>query len=291
MDAKSAQPHGRPVPTPGLIRFQAWLLVNKKRVLIGSIIVLALGLAVGSAVTYQSQREIRASQALSEIKTPNSAALPPLPGTADAYMKVAREHKGTQAGGRALLLAGTTFFVQGQYDDAQKAFAQFARDYPASPFVPQALYGVATSLEAQKKPGDAIAKFEELRRRYAKSPVMDDTKLSLGRLYEEQDKLPQALDLYEELVRANQYTAIGSEAGLRMEDLLARHPELKKAPPTPIQVPTPGGPNSNVSVRMLTNRPPLNFSNMVRRTSSVPGMVLTNKAITTGAAPMRLNIK
>src|SRR3954467_3020089 len=144
MEAKSAQ---RPMPTQsaGLIKFQAWLLINRKRVLIWTVGVLVVGLAVGSAAIYQSQREVRASEALSEIKTPNSSSAAPLPGTADAYLKVAREHKGTQAGGRALLMAGTTFYIQAQYDDAQKAFGEFARDYPASPFVPQALFGVASS--------------------------------------------------------------------------------------------------------------------------------------------------
>ena len=66
----------------------------------------------------------------------------------DDYLRVANEHKGTQAAGRAIMLAGTTLFAQGQYEDAQKQFEKFTREYPASSFVPEALYGVASCLEA-----------------------------------------------------------------------------------------------------------------------------------------------
>src|SRR4051812_36129609 len=150
MDAKAAQ-------QPGMIRFLAWFEVNKKRVLIGTIIVLVVGLVIGLAIYYQSQREVRASAALSEVHTPMNPTAAPAPGTAEAYKKVAEEHKGTQAAGRALILAGTTLYTQGQYEEAQKLFERFARDYPGSPFVPEALYGIASSLDAEKKPADAIA--------------------------------------------------------------------------------------------------------------------------------------
>jgi len=282
MDAKAAQ-------SPGWIRFLAWFEVNKKRLLIGTVIALVLGLTIGFSVYYQSQREVRASEALSEVKTPMNPSTPPAPGTAAAYQKIAREHKGTQAGGRALIMAGTTLFVQADYDEAQKCFEQFAREYPASPFVPEALFGIASCLDAKKKPADAIAKFEELRRRYGKSSVMDETKLALGRLYEEQNKPAMALDLYDELVKANQYSGIGSEAGLRMEDLLNQHPELKKTN-APIMMPPPATRPTNLAVRM-TNRPQITMTNLARRTSSVPSTILTNRPQTTGApAPLKLNI-
>jgi len=281
MDAKAAQ-------SPGWIKFLAWFEVNKKRLLIGTVIALVVGLAIGLAIYYQSQREVRASEALSEVKTPINPTSPIPSGTAAAYQRIAREHKGTQAGGRALIMAGTTLFMQGDYDEAQKVFEQFAREYPASPFVPEALFGVASCLDAKKKPAEAIAKFEELRRRYGKSSVMDETKLALGRLYEEQNKLTMALDLYDELVKANQYSGIGSEAGLRMEVLLSEHPELKKTN-APIMTPPPMTRPTNLAMRM-TNRPQITMTNLTRRTSTVPSMILTNRPGTTGAAPLKLNI-
>src|SRR5204863_2321049 len=98
-------------------------------------------------------------------------------------------------------------------------------------------------LDTKRKAPEAIAKFEEIKRRYGKSPVIDEVKLALARLYEEQNKPAQALELYDEIVAANQFggqfTGLGSEAGLRKEDLLAQHPELRKVTPPPTIQPTP----------------------------------------------------
>src|SRR5438105_14977300 len=101
MDAKAAQ-------SPGWIRFLAWFEVNKKRLLIGTVIALVLGLTIGFSVYYQSQRAVRASEALSALKTPMNPSTPPAPGTAAAYQKIPRDHKGTQPARRALLTARTT---------------------------------------------------------------------------------------------------------------------------------------------------------------------------------------
>ena len=275
--------------TPALIKFQAWFEVNKKRVLIGALIVAVIGLATGFAINYQSQREVRASEALSDIKVPGGPGQIAGSASPDAYIRVAKEHKGTQAAGRALMMAGSTLFAQGQFDDAQKQFEQFTREYPASPFVPEALFGVASCLEAEKKTSDAIAKFEELRRRYAKSSILDETKLSLGRLYENDKKPAQALELYDDLL-ANPQSSIGSEAGLRREVLLEEHPELKKtnAPPAITATPLQSGTNA---IRLLTNRPTITMTNLVRRTSSVPSITLTNRPGSTNlSSPIKLNI-
>src|SRR3954470_22419728 len=263
--------------TPAFIRFLAWFEVNRKRVLVGTVIVLVVGLAIGLFIYGQSQKESLASDALSEVKVPTGAGA--VTGNADAYKKIAQEYKGTQAAGRALLLAGTTLYTQGHFDEGQKFFEQFAREYPASPFVPEALYGVAASLDAQKKTSEAIGKYEELRRRYAKASVIDQTKLALGRLYEEDNKPAQALDLYDELVKGNQYSGIASEAGLRMEDLLTQHPELKKtnAPMMSAALPTPGRPNTNLMIRSATNRQSITVSNLGRTTNIVrPSIMVTN---------------
>ena len=288
MDAKTAE-------TPAFIRFLAWFEVNRKRVLIGAVIVLVVGLAAGVLIYSQSQREVRASEALSEVRAVIAPSGTPAPGAADAFKKVAQQHQGTQAGGRALIMAGTSLYTQAQYDEAQKLFEQFAKEFPASPFVPEALYGVASSLDAQKKSNEAIAKFEELRRRYAKSSVMDQTKLALGRLYEEQGKYAQALDLYDELVKGNQFSGIASEAGLRMEDLLSQHPELKKTNAPPIMsaaTPTPGRPNTNLIVRPATNRQQMiTITNLPRGTNiNRPLMTMSNRISSTGGAPINLNI-
>lgn len=293
MEAQTSQ-------SAGLIKFLAWFELNKKRVLIGAVIVVVVGLTIFLIVNYQSQREERASEALSDVKVPMNPMTPAPPGTADAYAKIAREYKGTQAGGRALIMAGTTLFAQNQFDEAQKYFEQFTKEYPASPFVAEAHFGVGSCLDAKKKPADAIAKFEELRRRYGKSSVIEETKLALGRLYEEQNKPAQALELYDDLMKANQqfgqYNGLGSEAGLRREDLLAAHPELRPTNAPSVIPPTPSAINTNLIVRALTNRAAASNmiqmrTNMIRMTN-MPQSLLTNKAAlpTSSTPPLKVNI-
>src|SRR6266436_1254970 len=113
MEAQTSQ-------SAGMIKLLAWFEINKKRVLIGAAVAVVVGLGIFLAMNYQSQREERASEALSEIKVPMNPMTPAPPGTTDAYVKIARDYKGTQAGARALILAGTTLFAQNQYDEAQK---------------------------------------------------------------------------------------------------------------------------------------------------------------------------
>jgi tetratricopeptide (TPR) repeat protein len=285
MDAPATQ-------SAGFIKFQAWFEVNKKRALIGAAVAVVLGVAIFLAINYQSQREGRASEALSEIKVPPSPMSPPPPGTVDAYLKIARDYKGTHAGGRALIHAATTLFVQADYDEAQKLFEQFAREYQASPFAAQAMFGVAECLDAKKKTAEAIAKLEELRRRYGKSSVIDEVKLALGRLYEEQNKPAQAWELYDELLKANQFggqfSGIGSEAGMRMQELELKHPELKKTPP-PMTPPVAMQQNTNLMVRMMTNPP--TGTNISRTTSSIPRILMTNINRATGGTSIpKINV-
>lgn len=210
------------------MRFVAWAQANQKRLIIGVAVVL-VAVAVISFITYeQGQKEIRASHALANVALPLSPGAPPRPGTADALLSVANDHAGTKAGARALLQSGGILFMEGKNAEAQRVFERFLKDYPTSEWVPQAHYGIAATLDAQGKPAEAIAKFEEIRRRFANDPTIDDVKLALGRLYENQNRPADAHRLYAELVQANPYSGMGSEAGVRKEDLEERFPELAK---------------------------------------------------------------
>jgi tetratricopeptide (TPR) repeat protein len=249
------------------VRFLAWSQANQQRLILwGTIAALAIA-AIIFFVYYQGQKEIRASQALSSVPVPLSPGQPVRPGTADAYLKVAREHNGTKAGARALLLGAATLFTDGKYIDAQKIFEQFLREYPESQWVAQAHYGIASSLDAQGKVAEATAKFEEIRRRFANDALIDEVKLALGRLYENQNKPEEAHKLYTELVQANPYTGIGSEAGVRKEDLEAKFPHLEATNAPILQPP---------QLTSLTNRPAttnrtITITNVTPRTATNVG--------------------
>jgi tetratricopeptide (TPR) repeat protein len=147
-------------------------------------------------------------------------------------------------------MAGTAFYSEAKYDQAQARFAQLLKDYPESAWVADAHLGVGASLEALGKTDEAIKKYEDIRKRFATSPVADDAKLSLGRLYEKSNP-EEAFRLYEELVKAAPQGGMSAEAGLRQEELLKARPELEKLR-APIAPPPQAMPPQ---VTMITNRP------------------------------------
>ena len=256
-----------------LLDLVAWIDAHLKQVLIGAAIAVVV---IGGAILFfyqQGKREAHASEALSEVRVPQtpSGALPS--GTAESYLEVAKSHPGTKAAARAVMEAAGVYHSQARYADAQKQYERIAREFPESPWQAEAAIGVAASLEAQGKTNEAIAKYEELRKRYANSPVVDTAKLNTARMLED-SKPAEALKLYEELMKiaqANPYNSLGNEAGLRMEELLKAHPELAKtnAPPPAITQIQPG---QTGAVQTIT------LSNFAQNASNaVPGsnMVIT----------------
>lgn len=274
MEAESTQ------HSSGLINFLGWLETNKQKVAIGAVVALVVGLGVALFAYNQSQKEIRASQALSEIRASYNPMQAPPPGLAESYFKLANDYSGTKAGERAALMGASALFVEGNYSGAQQKYEQFISNHPDSPWLAQAHFGVAASLDAQKKVAEATAKYEEVRKRYPSDAVADETKLALGRLYEQQNKPEEAYKLYDELVKANQFSGIGSEAGIRMADLEEKHPELKPKEPAPSVTPsiTPALIKSNLNMQATTNKAASGATNLIRS-------VLTNATTPAPKAP------
>jgi TolA-binding protein len=269
------------------IRFVAWVQANQKRLIIGTAIVL-IAVAVVSFITYeQGQKEIRASRALANVPTPANFGAAPRPGTAEAYLKVAKDFEGTKAAARALLQAGAAYFTEGKHADAQRTFEQFLKEYPTSQWVTQAHYGIAASLDAQGKGAEAVAKFEEIRKRFANDATIDEVKLALGRLYETQNKPGEAHKLYTELVQANPYSGIGSEAGVRKEDLEEKFPELAKTSAPIAAMPTPVPLTASTNSPASTNRV-ITLTNTARVATNIVTQAATNVQKTVTNVPLLL---
>ena len=271
------------------IKLQAWLEVNKKKLIIGA---LGVGVAIFAGVmiyNYQAEKEARASQALSNIRLPISPAQPVPPGAADQLLKVAADFSGTMAAPRALLMSAGLVFTEGNYAEAEKRFARVLQEYPASPWLAEAAYGVAASLDAAGKIPEATAKYEEIRKRYANSAVIDQTKLSLARLYEK-SKPEESYRLYEEIMKANpvQYSGLGNEAGMHLEELVKQHPELAKLrePAIQPQMQPPQTTTITNLTRVTNNTPLMLNTNLLRQTMANAAQRLTNavRAATNAAA-------
>lgn len=275
----------------GSIALLTWLEVNKQKLLIGGGAAVVVFFGAFLFIQHQAQKETAASQALSDVRLPFSAAAATPPDTADKLASVAAEYSGSKAAARALLISAGILFADAKsaadFAKAEQRFTQVTKEYPESPWIAQATLGVAASLAAQGKTAEATAKYEDVRRRFATSPVIDDAKLALARIYEK-DKPEDAFKLYEELIKEGGNNVMGMEANIRQSSLLKARPELAKLrepvlpPPSatpPIQI-TPAVSNAvkgvvtNVQAMALTNRPG----------SNPPVQIKLNPTPTPGAA-------
>jgi len=208
----------------------AWFETNRKQAVWGTLVVAGLGLIIWYVVWQQGQKELTASEALSNVSILQPGSAGARPETADAFLKVAAKYPKSTAGARALLLAAGSLFVEGKYPEARTQFERFTREHHDSAFMGQALLGIAACWDAQGKTNEAVAAYKNLTDHHPGESVIPQAKFALARLYEAQNKPEQAKSLYEELNRNEPYGSVGSEAGMRLEELLARNPGLAPKP-------------------------------------------------------------
>jgi predicted negative regulator of RcsB-dependent stress response len=207
----------------------AWLEANKKALAVGFIAAVVIGFGVAAYRWKTEQKELAASDALLKLKPALGGSETAVPQDPSSYLRIAEQFPGTSTADRALLLAGSAYFENGKYAEAQAQFSKFLRDCPQSPFAATAAYGVAASLEAQGKKDEALAGYQNLSVRYPGASVLDDAKLGAARVYEGKKQFDSALRIYEEL--AKPAAGMGSATSLandRRQALLAAHPELAK---------------------------------------------------------------
>jgi predicted negative regulator of RcsB-dependent stress response len=236
-----------------------WGDAHKKHLLIGSLIVLVVGLLIAFYFAHQTQEQTDANFALSKLVSRNVSPTTPGPG-ADALLKVGNDYPGTDAGQRALLLGAAGLFADGKYDEARAQFQRFLQEHADSPFVGEAALGVAATFDAQGRAQDAINAYRIAADHYPGDwNVAPQARLALARLLEAQGKFADAKG---ELMDAGRtYPGeIGSEIGMRLRELFIAHPELIPTNPAPTSSsvlerptrPAPSAPGATTP----TNRPP-----------------------------------
>jgi TolA-binding protein len=215
-------------------RAWAWFESNKKQAALGAGIVVVVGVIVSYYVWSQGEKEISAGEAFSNAMASVLGSRGQA-NSADAFLKVAADYRGTSAGARALLAAAGSLFAQGKYAEAQTQFQEFNRDYPESPFRTEAMFGVAACLDAMGKADEAARAYKELIDRHQGDAVESQSKFALARIYESQNKLKEARELYESIVqdanRAPSYNSIVSEAAVKVQELRSKQPEPTTAQP------------------------------------------------------------
>ena len=220
--------------TDRMLQFLTWVEVNKQRLLYGAVGALVLGLAVYVFNYTRQQRELDANAALFALdKLPEGREKAPPTPAAD-YLKVADQYSGTRAAERALLLGAGSLFSEKNYDEARAKFEQFLRDHTASPSASTAAYGIAACLDAKNDVDKAMEAYQRVIGGYATAPEATQAKLALAILHETKGQPDAALKIYDDILRPRQPSVWNSEATMRRELLLAKHPALA----TPVVLPT-----------------------------------------------------
>jgi len=253
----------QPTESTGMIQFLAWVEVNQKKLLIGALVV---GVVIGANVIYQwrsRQVEAGANAALLRADRAGAAVEVAAEPNAQAFLEVASAYRGTSAAGRALLLAGEALFREGKYAEAKSEFESFSRDYPEHRLGPTAALGVAACLDAMNKTNEALSAYQQVASRFSGAAVVPQAKLEIARIHEAMNEPVQALRLYEEMVRLGPQSAWGSQAAVRRELLLSRHPELARTN-------APAAVASSISNALGTNVPALTGTNPVDASTASP---------------------
>jgi TolA-binding protein len=208
----------------------AWFEANKKQTVWGAGGLLILGVIIAFFLYRQDQGEITASEALSNVAVPQMTGAAGRGDSADAYLKVAAAYPKSGAGARALLLAAGSLFAEGKYPESKAQFERFKREHGSSPYVAEALLGIAACLDAEGKSREAMTGYKDLIDRHPTAYVLPQARFALARLYEAQNEPEQARNLFEEVERSNPYGSLGSEAGMRLEELKIKYPKLVVPP-------------------------------------------------------------
>jgi predicted negative regulator of RcsB-dependent stress response len=238
------------VDLPITDRLWAWFEINKKPVMGTAAVVTAVGLVVWFFVWRSQEKQAAAGIALSNVTAGLQTATGAPANNPEPYLKVASQYAGSAGGARALLQAASAYYADGKYTEAQAQFERFLREYKGSPLMAQASMGLAACLDAQGKTEPATKAYNDLILRHPTENFIPQAKFSLARLYENQGNVERARDLYLEIEQSSRFTALGNEAGMRVEELIAKHPKL--APPT-AQASSTNAAAPAAAVRALTN--------------------------------------
>ena len=223
--------NSEPTETSHGLEFLAWLEFNKKRVIVAAAVVTVVASSVAIYRWHHAERELQANTALLKAQRAVERSGAGQRLTAEPFLRLASDFRGTRAGGRARLLAAEALYAAGKYPEASEQFESFLRESSGGPFAPTAAFGIAVSLDAQGKTNEAVAAYQGVISDYPGSAVANQAKLALGGLHEARKELAPAARLYGELSAPGQQSAWGIEAGMRRENLLRLHPEL--APTNP----------------------------------------------------------
>ena len=219
------------VPAEFIFKLWPWLETNKNRIIGAAVAVLVIVGIYYFITSQKEQKELAASQALSQL-----LMSPPATGsTAEGLKRLAAKYAGTQAAQRAQLQAAASLFGDGHYAEAQAAFQQAVDTMSGGPLSGTAQLGIAASLEAQGKLDLAVEAYQKIANINATKPGALPALCALGRIAEQQGKLAEAQARYEAAARfGNLGGSLAQEASFHASEIKTK---LAAQPKTDVVTP------------------------------------------------------
>lgn len=229
------------------IEFLAWLEVNKKRLLIGAGVVAVVASVIAVWRAHAEAQERKANGALLAVAGSSLSGESRRP-TASEYLQVGEQYSGTKAATRALLLGAEALYREGKYVEAKAHFEKARELLGNDNLAGTAAYGIAVCLDALGKTNEAMAAYQDVVTQHASSASAGQARLAMAGLQEARGEYAQALRTYNEMTN-RLVSGWSSEALMRRENLLSRHPELvpTNAPPAAAPLVGPLGATTNVA--------------------------------------------
>jgi tetratricopeptide (TPR) repeat protein len=208
----------------------SWAESNIRTIVVGIAVVAVVAILLSYYFWRQNDMEVTAGVALTQllISTPPNSDASQL---ADAYLKIAADYVGTQAGDRALMLGAATLFSSDKFPEAQAEFQKYLSEHPTGPFSASAALGVAASLDAQEKTDSAANAYQRVISSFSDPNAVDAAKFALAKIDEQRGKLDDAENFYQEVARNNPNSPLGSEAAIRAMQLRSKPPVTPTSSP------------------------------------------------------------
>lgn len=217
---------------------------KNRKLIIGGVCAVFIGFSVYSLVDWmiESQRE-KQGLALAAAKD------------ATGYERVAKEYKGENVGGFALLLLADDLYQGGKYEESAKAYQRFLDEYPKHPLAGSALYGKGASRESLGDIQGALNAYQAVLTMHPADIHVPDVRMAIGRCEESRGDTAKARQAYEDIVANHPNTswAVQASAKLTVLDREARAKGLTPPPPrSPTAGPTPTLPGG---ISLMPNTP------------------------------------
>lgn len=201
---------------------------KNKTLIIGGICAVFIGVSVFSLVDWMNEsRHEKQGLALAAAKD------------ATGYERVAKEYKGENVGGFALLLLANDLYESAKYEESAKAYQRFLDEYPKHPLAGSALYGKGASRESLGDIQGALNAYQAVLTMHPADIHVPDVRMAIGRCEESRGDTVKARQAYEDMMANHPNTAWAMQAAARLT-VLDRDARAKGLTPPPPRSPTAG---------------------------------------------------